>query len=68
MAKAKAAVVTYDDIQDKISNARAIADAIGSLDKECSIDHESLWRLGHLMNNELVQASSMLEKYDEAQP
>lgn len=65
MAKAKAApAVDTDDLRNLIEPARAIAAALGSIDKEIGLDHDSLWRLGSEINQKLTQAIEMLDRFD----
>ena len=51
--------------EGEIEPARAIAAALGSIDKEIGLDHDSLWRLGCEINLKLTQAIEMLDRFDK---
>ncbi len=66
MAKAKtASTIDTDELRDLIEPARAIAEALSSIDEDCGLAHDSLWRLGNLIDQNLTKAVEMLDRFDK---
>lgn len=67
MSKTQAKVSILDSLkstkapEDLIRSARAITEALASIDEECGLSHEALWILGNLSNEYLTRAIEMLE-------
>ena len=54
--------VLFDDLNDRLMNARALAEALRNQDEDCEIEHDTVYRVTNLLMEEIDKARVMWEQ------
>ena len=60
--------VLFDDLNDRLMNARALTGAIRDQDEDCQIEYKTVYRLANLLTEEIEKARVTLGQIWNKQP